>query len=61
LTLQVTVVSGSPLQNGKVTVATNVPAPPAGETVKVEVVDSPASTGAGVVGVEKVKVGGLMV
>ena len=39
----------------KVTALVNVAAPPTAVTLKVEVVDSPASTGAGVVGVDKVK------
>jgi len=59
LTLQVTVASGSPVQKGKVTAATKVPAL-VGVTVKVEVVDPPASTAAGVVGVENLNVGAAM-
>jgi hypothetical protein len=56
LKAQLTVASGRPLQ-AKVTASVNVPPP--GVTLKVEVVDSPESTGVGVgvVGVDKVKVG----
>jgi hypothetical protein len=53
LKLQLTVASR--LLQAKVTAAANVPPP--GVTVKVEVVDSPESTDAGVEGVDKVKVG----
>lgn len=45
----------------KVTAAANFVAPPVAVTVKVEVVDSPAGAGAGVVGADKVKVGALIV
>jgi hypothetical protein len=55
---QLTVASGRPLQ-AKVTASANVPPP--GVTLKVEVVDSPESTGAGVVGVDRVKVGAVTV
>lgn len=57
---QVMVVSGRPLQ-AKVTASANVVAPPVAVTIKVDVVASPASTGTGVVGVDKVNVGALMV
>ena len=55
--LQVTVVSGRPL-HAKVTLPAKLVTPtPVAVTVKVEVVCSPASTAAGVVGLEIVKVG----
>ena len=47
------------LLQAKVTASANVPPP--GVTLKVEVVDSPESTGAGVVGVDRVKVGAVTV
>jgi hypothetical protein len=55
LALQTTVAGG--LLQAKVTASVNVPPPDV--TVKVEVVDSPASTDAGVVGADKVKVGAV--
>ena len=50
---QVTVASGSPLQAN--VMGTSVV--PVGVTLKVEVVNPPESTGTGVVGVDKLKVG----
>jgi hypothetical protein len=60
LKAQLTVVSRRPLQ-AKVTAAAKVVAPPVAVTVKVEVVDCPESAVAGVVGVDKVKVGAVTV
>ena len=54
LNAQVTVASGKPPQ-AKVTASTNFP--PTGVRVKVDVVDSPAGAGAGVVGGDKVNGG----
>ena len=58
LKAQLTVVSGRLLQ-AKVTAAAKVVAPPVAVTVKVDLADCPESAGAGVVGVDKVKVGAI--
>jgi hypothetical protein len=60
LKLQVTPMIPEGRLQAKVTASANVVAPPVAVTIKVEVVDSPASAGAGVVGVDRWKVGALI-